>query len=51
MKHISTALALSAMLATPALAFTNGHHEDGAHGHKAVADSVVAEQRATHKTC
>ena len=46
MKHISTALALSAMLATPAFASDHGSHEGGAHGHKAVADSVVAAQRA-----
>jgi hypothetical protein len=46
MKYISTAIALSAMLATPAFAFTHSEHEEGAHGHKVVADKVVAEQRA-----
>ena len=45
MKHISTAIALSAMLATPAFASDHGGHESGAHGHKAVADSVIAAQR------
>jgi len=45
MKHISTALALSVMLATPAFASDHGGHEAGAHGHKAVADSVIAAQR------
>ncbi len=46
MKHISTVLALSAMLATPALASDYGGHEGGMHEHKAVSDQVIAKQRA-----
>jgi len=48
MKQLTTVLALSAMLVTPALASEHGHHEDGAHAghHKAVSDKVIAEQRA-----
>ncbi|MDX8382892.1 MAG: delta-class carbonic anhydrase, partial [Ghiorsea sp.] len=49
MKHIASALALSAMLATPAFAGSHGHnpcaHNPCAHG-GAVANEVIAEQRA-----
>jgi len=47
MKHIATAIALSAMLATPALAGSHGHdsHNPCAH-HGAASDETIAEQRA-----
>jgi len=47
MKYISTAIALSAMLATPAIAGDHGHagHNPGASSHGPVADKVIADQR------
>lgn len=46
MSRITYAIALSALLTTPALAAEHGEHEAHAsHGHEIVADNVIANQR------